>query len=202
MTSNLKTRASFALLPLFSLTLSAITFAAEPTTSSSPSPVTVHFEKKFEPNREREKPRSPLALGKKLDAYTLTLKNTGPNPVQILSGQIINHLTPEFAYTQAKQSAGLQYAEAAVLGLACAPFTFGLSLPVELFIAGPIAASHAGNKNKEALGYINQHPGLIPLETILPQESKQYSLITLKDVKPEAKLTVQDLKTQQEWILP
>gem|GEM_PF-5719441 len=51
------------------------------------------------------------------------------------------------------------------------------------------------------MSYINQHAGVITLDTILPKESKQYQLITLKDVKPLSQLTVQDLQTKQEWNL-
>jgi len=211
MNSNLKLRVSFAMLSLLIL-LPLITFAEVPSmpqsapainiTTPSNTPISIHFEKQFEPNREGEKPRSSLPLGRKLDAYTLTIQNNGPNPIQILSGQILNHLTPEEAYAKAKQSAGLLYAESAGAGLVAAPFTFGLSLALELFILGPIAASHAGNQNEAALNYINQHAGVIPLETILPKESKQYPLITLKDVKPDLHLSVQDLQTHTEWSLP
>lgn len=211
MTSNLKTRVSFAMLSLLTL-LACTGFAEIPTTpqpapavnitTPTSTPISIHFEKQFEPNREGEKPRSPLVLGRKLDAYTLTIKNNGPNPIQILSGQILNHLTPEEAYVKTKQSAGLLYAESAGAGLIAAPFTFGLSLALELFILGPLAASHAGSQNQAALSYINQHAGLITLDTILPKESKQYQLITLKDVKPDLHLSVQDLQTHTEWSLP
>jgi len=149
MTSNLKLRVSLAMLSVLTL-LPLISFAEVPATpqpasavnitTPSNTPISIHFEKQFEPKREGEKPRSPLVLGRKLDAYTLTIQNNGPNPVQILSGQILNHLTPEEAYAKAKQSAGLLYAESAGAGLVAAPFTFGLSLALELFLLGPITS--------------------------------------------------------------
>jgi len=211
MNTRLKQRVSFALLSMLALTSPLLSLAEIPATPQptqavalthpANSPLTIHFEKQYETHREGEKPRSPLVLGRKLDAYILTLQNTGSHPVQILSGQILNHLASEEAYAKAKQSAGLLYAESAGAGLIAAPFTFGLSLALELFIIGPFAASHAGSQNQAALSYINQHTGVIALDTILPQESKQYQLITLKDVKPMAQLTVQDLNTKQEWNL-
>jgi len=186
-------------------------FAAEPFLTPSPTPITTlasnqgityQFTQLYEPNRGSEKPRSPLVLGKKLDAYTLTLQNHSPHPVQILSGEITNHLKPEEAYAKAKQSAGMQYAECAAVGLAFAPLTFGLSLITGPFVFGPFAAVTAGHHNQKALTYIYQRPGLISTDTLQPGQSKEYALITLKGVKPELKLSLLDLQTQTEWSLP
>ena len=193
------------------LSLPIASFATEPvstristpvSTVPSPQAITYRFTQLFEPNHEGEKPRSPLILGKKLDTYTLMLQNNSSHPVQILSGEVINHLKPEEAYAQTKQSAGMQYTENAALGLAMAPLTFGVSLVAGVCLFGPLAALNAGHHNQKALTYINQRPGVIPTDTLQPGQSKSYNLITLKGIKPEIKLSLLDLQTQREWSLP
>lgn len=193
-------------LPLSSLAIepNSLSRNAVPVTSTSSNTpnVSYQFTQLYEPNHEGEKPRSPLILGKRLDAYSLTLQNNSPHPVQILSGSITNHLKPEEAYAQAKQSAGMQYAENAALGLALAPLTFGLSVVSGLLLFGPLSALTAGHHNQKALNYISQRSGLIPTDTLQPGQKKEYTCITLKGVKPELTLSLVDLQTQSEWSIP
>lgn len=208
---HLKQKVSLGLLFTLLLTFPITTLAEEPTETSpaltttisapAPQPIVLSFKKKWEEHREGEKLRAPIVLGKKLDAYTLTIQNNGVNPVQIVSGQLTNHIPPEEAYVKLKQSAGMQYAGSAALGLAAAPFTFGFTLLTGLFLNGPIVAAAASAHNQSALAYVNQNPGIITSDILQPGESRHYELLTLKENKPTVQLIVQDLNTQTEWTI-
>jgi len=164
--------------------------------------LTVSIQQIVEANREGEPPRSPLILRDKLDAYTITLQNNQPNPVQILSGSVSNHLVPEQAYLKAKQSAGAAYGTCVGKGLVLAPLTLGISLIAEAFLGGPIAANVVDSKNRKLLGYVGQYPGTIPLVTLAPGEQKTLTVLMDKQVKPEVHLSAQDLKTQALYDYP
>jgi hypothetical protein len=173
-----------------------------PIVTNATSGVTLYWEKQIQPLREGESPRPPLILRKKLDAYQLTIENHRANSIQIITNTLPNHVSPELAYLKAKQSPGMAYTTEAVLGLAMAPLSFGVTLITGLFVFGPLDAAMTGTKNKKLLLYVNQFAGNIPLETILPGESKHYGLLTEKDTQPEIHLTVQDLKTGETLDLP
>jgi|GEM_PF-1481479 len=164
--------------------------------------VTVTVQQVFKELLKGEQPRSPVILRDRLDQYTVTVQNNQPNPVQIIAGELPNHLPPEQAYKKAKQSTGVAYASALGLGLALAPFTFGATLVAEAFIGGPLGVFIISSKNKKLLNYVNQYPGTVPFITLLPHESKTFTFLIDKDVKPEVHLSVQDLKTQTVFNYP
>jgi hypothetical protein len=174
-----------------------------PATMAQSAPlITLTLKQMIEEHREGEGIRSPFILKDKLDAYTITIQNNQPNPVVIVSSEIRNRVTPELAYLKLKQSAGAAYATQAGMGLALVPLTMGGSLVVGALVGGPLAASMIGSRNKKLLTYVNQCPGTIPLVTLLPGESKSFTVLTEKMVKPEIHLTVQDLKTQALFTYP
>jgi len=200
-----------ALLLSFPLTcLAEETALTTPNTPSNPTIVappqtpivTVTLKQVFKELLKGEQPRSPVILRDRLDQYTVTVQNNQPNPVQIIAGELPNHLPPEQAYKKAKQSTGVAYASALGLGLALAPLTFGATLVAEAFIGGPLGVLIISAKNKKLLNYVNQYPGTVPLITLLPHESKIFTFLIDKDVKPEVHLSVQDLKTQTVFNYP
>lgn len=174
-----------------------------PATMTQTAPlITLTLKQMIEEHREGEGIRSPFILRDKLDAYTIVIQNNQPNPVVIVSSEIRNRVAPELAYLKLKQSAGGAYATQAGMGLALAPLTMGGSFVLGALVGGPIAASMIGSRKKKLLTYVNQCPGTIPLITLIAGESKSFTVLTEKMVKPEVHLTVQDLKTQALFTYP
>lgn len=205
MTCVLPKRIYSGLFSLLLLTITCHSWAEEPQTVTSPSPmattaqtvpVTVTFTKI---------PVKSVNLHRfqdKYDCYQMNVQNHGSAPLVILNGDLPNHVSPEQAYASSKKSPGAAYGQEALVGLAFAPLTFGLSLAAALVLIGPGHMIYVNVLNKDYLEQASHYPGKIALEPIPPGANRTYALLVPRDTPPTYTLTLQDEQSKATYALP
>lgn len=145
-----------------------------------------------------KKQRRHYLLGKEYKAYRATIRSDYPNPILLSSVNIPAKVSPEAAYGNLKKSPASQYLTTAAVGLAFAPFSFGITLVTHCFILGPLMAVPTGSYNKKTREYVNQFQGSIEQDVIHPNEELALGILIPVEIdSPQLQLTIQDLDTQE-----